>query len=67
MSDTPLIKTLVDRIHILETRVATLEAELAHLKFLALPKNMSLEDQFRAMADHKDTQMTYSEMRERFG
>ena len=67
MSDTPLIKTLVDRIHTLEMRVAALEAELARLKFLALPKNMSLEDQFRAMADHKDTPMTYSEMRERFG
>jgi uncharacterized small protein (DUF1192 family) len=51
----------------LEERIEALEAEVARLKFLALPKNMSLQDQSKAWYEHKTTPMTYSEMRERFG
>jgi len=51
----------------LEERIEALEAEVARLKFLALPKDMSLQDQFKAWEEHKNTPMTYSEMRERFG
>ena len=36
-------------------------------RFLALPHDMSLEDQCKAVAEFKDVPMTYSEMRERFG
>jgi uncharacterized small protein (DUF1192 family) len=51
----------------LEERIEALEAEVARLKFLALPKDMSLQDQSKAWYEHKTTPMTYSEMRERFG
>ncbi len=51
----------------LEERIEVLEAEVARLKFLALPKDMSLKDQYKALEEHKNTPMTYSEMRERFG
>lgn len=36
-------------------------------RFLALPKDMSLSDQVKAMEEFKDVPMSYSEMRERFG
>jgi uncharacterized small protein (DUF1192 family) len=51
----------------LEERIEALEAEVARLKFLALPKDMSLQDQSKAWYEHKTTPMTYSEFRERFG
>jgi hypothetical protein len=65
--ETDLIKRLLDRIAVLEMRVDKLEKEVARLKFLALPKDMSLADQWKALEEHKNTPMTYSEMRERFG
>lgn len=36
-------------------------------RFLALPHNMTLQEQFKAMEEFKDVPMTYWEMRERFG
>ena len=36
-------------------------------RFLALPHDMSLDEQCKAVAEFKDVPMTYSEMRERFG
>jgi hypothetical protein len=36
-------------------------------EFLALPKDMTLEEQFIAVEKYKNVPMTYSEMRERFG
>lgn len=36
-------------------------------EFLALPNDMTLTQQFRAIAEHQNTRMTYAEMRERFG
>jgi hypothetical protein len=36
-------------------------------RFLALPKNMTLEEQMKAIEEFKDVPMTYSELRERFG
>lgn len=36
-------------------------------RFLALPKNMTLAEQWKAVMDFKDVPMSYSEMRERFG
>jgi len=36
-------------------------------RFLALPTNMSLEDQVKALVEFNDVPMSYSEMRERFG
>ena len=51
----------------LEARVAQLEKELKREKFINLPRDMSLQEQAKALEEHKDTPMTYSEMRERFG
>ena len=51
----------------LENRIFQLEKELKREKFLNLPKDMSLQEQAKALAEHKDTPMTYQEMRERFG
>lgn len=36
-------------------------------EFLALPTNMTLAEQWKALERHKNTPMTYSEMRDRFG
>ena len=36
-------------------------------RFLALPTNMSLGEQVKAIEEFKDVPMTYAEMRERFG
>lgn len=65
--DRTLLETLMARIVTLEMKVEKLEKEVARLKFLALPKDMSLADQYKALEEHKNTPMTYSEMRERFG
>ena len=65
--ETELIKRLLDRIAVLEMKVDKLEKEVARLKFLALPTDMSLADQWKGLEEHKNTPMTYSEMRERFG
>lgn len=51
----------------LENRIFQLEKELKREKFLNLPKDMSLQEQAKALVEHKDTPMTYQEMRERFG
>ena len=51
----------------MEKRIEELEREVARLKFLLLPKDMSLQEQSKALVEHKDTPMTYQEMRERFG
>ena len=51
----------------LEARVSQLEKELKREKFLNLPKDMSLQEQAKALEEHRDTPMTYQEMRERFG
>ena len=61
------IKELEARLKELQTQVKEVEAELARARFLALPKDMTLDDQYKALREHKDTPMTYSEMRERFG
>ena len=55
------------QINDLQARVVQLEAELKREKFLQLPKDMSLQEQAKALVEHKDTPMTYQEMRERFG
>lgn len=62
-----MFKTIVERLAFLEKHVDVLEKEVARLKFLALPTDMSLADQIKALQEHKNTPMTYSEMRERFG
>lgn len=62
-----VLRNMVKRIDELEFRVAQLEKELKREKFLELPKDMSLTDQYKALEEHKNTPMTYSEMRERFG
>jgi hypothetical protein len=62
-----VLRNMVKRIDELEFRVAQLEKELKREKFLELPKDMSLQEQAKALAEHKDTPMTYQEMRERFG
>ena len=36
-------------------------------EFIACPTDMTLKQQLEVLAKHKDTPMTYSEMRERFG
>ena len=51
----------------MEKRIEELEREVARLKFLLLPKDMTLQEQAKALVEHKDTPMTYQEMRERFG
>jgi len=59
-----VIRILSKRLDELESRVAQLEKRE---KFLQLPKDMSLQEQAKALVEHKDTPMTYQEMRERFG
>ena len=61
------LRIMAKRIDELVERVARLEKEMARRKFLELPKDMSLQDQYKALEEHKNTPMTYSEMRERFG
>jgi len=61
------LRIMAKRIDELVERVARLEKEMARRKFLELPKDMSLQEQAKALAEHKDTPMTYQEMRERFG
>lgn len=61
------IKDIEKRIEDLRNRIKELENDLARAKFLALPHDMTLKDQYKALAEHKNTPMTYSEMRERFG
>lgn len=51
----------------MEKRIEELEREVARLKFLLLPKDLSLQEQAKALVEHKDTPMMYQEMRERFG
>jgi hypothetical protein len=58
---------MAKRIDELEFRVSQLEKELKREKFLNLPKDMSLQEQAKALEEHRDTPMTYQEMRERFG
>jgi hypothetical protein len=62
-----VVRILTKRLDELETRVARLEKELKREKFINLPKDMTLQEQAKALVEHKDTPMTYSEMRERFG
>jgi hypothetical protein len=45
----------------------TLTPEQKREKFLALPTNMSLDEQAKALRELGDVPMTYSEMRSRFG
>jgi hypothetical protein len=59
-----VLRILTEKINALEARVFQLEKRD---KFLELPKDMSLQEQAKALAEHKDTPMSYSEMRERFG
>lgn len=61
------LRILSKRLDELESRVAQLEKELKREKFLQLPKDMSLQEQAKALEEHKDTPMTYQELRERFG
>ena len=60
-------KTTREMFLMMEKRIEELEREVARLKFLLLPKDMSLQEQANALEVHKNTPMTYSEMRERFG
>ena len=60
-------KTTREMFLMMEKRIEELEREVARLKFLLLPKDMSLQEQSKALVEHKDTPMTYQEMRERFG
>jgi hypothetical protein len=46
-------------------KVETMEEK--RKRFLALPHNMTLEQQVKAVEEFKDVPMSYSEMRERFG
>jgi hypothetical protein len=55
---------MAKRIDELEKRIAQLEKRE---KFLELPKDMSLQEQVKALEEHKDTPMSYAELRERFG
>lgn len=55
------------QINDLQARVVQLEAEVKRQKFIDLPKDMILQEQVKALEEHKDTPMTYVEMRERFG
>ena len=64
---TNAFRLLAAQINALELRVAQLERELKREKFLELPKDMSLQEQAKALEEHRDTPMTYQEMRERFG
>ena len=59
-----VVRILTEKINALEKRVAQLEKRET---FINLPKDMSLQEQAKALAEHKDTPMSYSEMRERFG
>ena len=59
-----VLRNMANRIDELEKRIARLEKRE---KFLNLPKDMTLLEQAKALAEHKDTPMTYQEMRERFG
>ena len=62
-----VLRNMAKRIDELEARVTQLEKELKREKFLELPKDMSLQEQAKALVEHKDTPMTYQELRERFG
>jgi hypothetical protein len=46
---------------------AVANAKKQREEFLALPKDMTLEEQFIAIEKYKNVPMSYSEMRERFG
>ena len=59
-----VLRNMADKISALEKRIAQLEKRE---KFLALPKDMTLQEQSKALAEHKDTPMSYAELRERFG
>jgi hypothetical protein len=61
------LRIMAKRIDDLVERIARLEAEVKRQKFIDLPKDMTLQEQVRALEEHKDTPMTYQEMRERFG
>lgn len=50
-----------------EYKEPSVDTEKLREEFLALPKDMSLEEQFIAVEKYKNVPMTYSEMRERFG
>lgn len=63
-------RLMANQIKALELRVEQLERRLAEMdrkEFLALPKDMDLQDQIKALERHKNTPMTYSELRDRFG
>lgn len=62
-----VLRNMANRINDLVERVSQLEREMVRRKFLDLPKDMSLQEQANALEVHKNTPMTYSEMRERFG
>jgi hypothetical protein len=59
-----VLRNMAKRIDELEKRIAQLEKRE---KFLELPKDMSLQEQVKALEEHKDTPMSYQELRERFG
>jgi hypothetical protein len=59
-----VLRHMAKRIDELEKRIFQLEKRE---KFLNLPKDMSLQEQAKALEEHKDTPMTYQELRERFG
>ena len=59
-----VLRNMANRIDELEKRIAQLEKRE---KFLELPKDMSLQEQAKALVEHKDTPMSYAELRERFG
>lgn len=61
------LRIMAKRIDDLMERIARLEAEMKRQKFIALPTDMTLQEQAKALEEHKDTPMTYQEMRERFG
>ena len=61
------LRIMAKRIDDLVERIARLEAEVKRQKFIDLPKDMTLQEQAKALEEHKDTPMTYQEMRERFG
>jgi len=62
-----VVRNMAKRLDELETRVTRLEKELKREKFINLPKDMTLQEQAKALEEHRDTPMLYSEMRERFG
>ena len=57
-----VIRIMGKKIEDLEARVERLEKELKREKFINLPNTMTLLEQAKALEEHKDTPMTYSEI-----